>query len=150
MRRLSAVIGFVFILSAVIFGDGLSSGSFWTSAGDSLHAKKVKCDTLVYTVAITPPAAPTLTSPTNGATASHDTLTLKWGTVSGAITYAVQVSTSTTFIPLNSNYLWGYFPTATTGTQAIYTSGATYYWEVNSYNEANTSAWSAVWSFTAP
>ena len=58
---------------------------------------------LLYTIFTTAtiPAAPTLSSPTNGATGVSTSPTLTWNTSSGATSYRLQVSTSSAFQPYN-------------------------------------------------
>ncbi len=95
--------------------------------------------------AVVPPAAPTLSSPTNGATGLATALTVSWSTSTGATTYAAQVSTISTFASTVSNQTGLVATSAAVGGLA---NGATYYWRANATNTAGTSAWSSVWSFT--
>jgi hypothetical protein len=91
--------------------------------------------------------APTLLSPPNGATNQPLTPTLDWSDVTGATTYRVQVSTSSSFTTtvVDQQNL--------TSSQYVVPSGllnnnTQYYWRANASNTQNTSAWSSVWSFT--
>jgi hypothetical protein len=70
-------------------------------------------------------------------------ITLQWGTVPGATSYGLQVSTSPVFATTV------YDATGLTATsQAVSLfPGTTYYWRVNAANNAGTSAWSVVESF---
>jgi hypothetical protein len=99
-----------------------------------------------FTTVPAPPAAPTLSSPTNGATNISVTPTLTWNASTGATSYGLQVSTSSSFSTTVVNQ---------TGiTNASYpvsglAGSTTYYWRVNATNAGGTSAWSTpVWSFT--
>lgn len=102
---------------------------------------------LLYTIFTTAtiPAAPTLLSPTNGATGVSTSPTLSWNASSGATSYRLQVSTSSAFSTLTIDQSG-----ITTTSLAIsgLASGTIYYWRVNATNSAGTSDWSSVWSFT--
>jgi subtilisin family serine protease len=91
-----------------------------------------------------PPAAPTLISPANGANNVSRTATLTWNASTGATSYRVQVSTSSSFTTLV------YDQSGITSTSTIVSglgSRIRYYWHVNATNAGGTSAWSAVWRF---
>jgi subtilisin family serine protease len=93
----------------------------------------------------TVPAAPTLSSPTNGATNVSVPPTLSWSASSGATSYAVQVATSSSFTTI----VYSASGLTTTSTSATGLSASTiYYWRVNATNSAGTSDWSSVYSFT--
>jgi titin len=91
------------------------------------------------------PVAPTLTSPSNGAQYGTATEPLAWGSVAGATTYSVQVSTvstfTTTIFSQSGATASGIFNVTSTKT-------ITYYWRVDAANAGGTSAWSAMWKFT--
>ncbi len=90
--------------------------------------------------------SPALSSPANGATGQPVTLSLSWGSVSGAVSYGVQVSTDMSF---------GSTMSGQSGLTGLYdvvsglTGGVTYYWEVDATGAAATGAWSGAWSFSA-
>jgi hypothetical protein len=91
-------------------------------------------------------AAPALTSPANGVTMVPTSTTLSWGAVSGAQTYDLQVSTSSSFSTI-------FLDNISTGTSAPVSglaNGTTYYWRVRATTSSQTpiSDWSSVWSFT--
>jgi len=106
--------------------------------------------------AITPPAAPTLLSPANGATGIKSPITLTWNAVASAYGYVVMVSPDTAFNTATSQTYSAKYP----GVQLPeLKAGATYYWRartignppvstVTQKSEPPTSAWSSVWSFT--
>lgn len=92
-----------------------------------------------------PPAAPTLVSPVNGATGVSTSPTLTWNASTGAATYRVQVSTSSAF----STTVYDQSGLTTTSTTVTgLASATTYYWRANASNSAGTSTWSSTWSFT--
>jgi photosystem II stability/assembly factor-like uncharacterized protein len=95
--------------------------------------------------AVQPPAAPVLASPATGATGQPTSLTLSWNASSGAASYHLQVSTSSTFSPLVVDQ------SALTGTSSAISGLANstlYYWRVSASNTGGTSAWSSTWSLT--
>jgi subtilisin family serine protease len=94
---------------------------------------------------VLPPAAPVLSSPLANATGQSLTPTLSWTASSGAVTYNLQVSTSSTFATTLLD-LTGL--TTTTRTLSGLTNSTVYYWRVSATNTAGTSAWSATRSFT--
>jgi hypothetical protein len=97
-----------------------------------------------FTTAIAVPAAPALSTPTNGATGLATSLTLSWTAVTGATTYAAQVSTISTFATTVSSQTG---LSVTSAAVAGLAGGATYYWRADAGNTAGTSAWSSVWHF---
>ena len=89
---------------------------------------------------------PALALPANGATAQPLSLSLSWGSVNGAQSYAVQLSTDAAF----GSTLYGQSGlSALSAAVSGLASGTTYYWEANATSATATSAWSSVWSFTA-
>ncbi len=100
----------------------------------------------VTAAAGTTPAAPTLVSPSNGATGVVQPLTLDWNDVANAASYEVQVDSSSTIAsPFVAN------PTVTTSqaTLPTLTAGQTLWWRVRGRNSAGTAgAWSSTRSFT--
>jgi hypothetical protein len=101
----------------------------------------------------TVPPTVTLISPTNGATNRQVSLDGVWNKVftgtmiySGTTTYAVQVSTASTFgtTVINTASL-----TDTSGALGTLAGDAQYYWHVRATNAAGSvGAWSGAWSFT--
>jgi len=91
-----------------------------------------------------PPGAPTLAAPANGATGVAIPAALSWNASSGATSYRVQVSTSSSFATLT-------YDQSVTGTSTSVgglSTNTVYYWRVNASNGSGTSGWSATWSFT--
>jgi len=102
-------------------------------------------DLAIQKVVVTP-AAPTLVSPPDAATnVSIKPTTLTWNASSGAMSYQLQVSTSSTFSTTVVNQ-------SGLGTTSYATSGlvsnTTYFWRVNASNPAGTSPFSSAWQFT--
>jgi subtilisin-like proprotein convertase family protein len=84
--------------------------------------------------------------PLNGATSVSQTPQLTWGAVSGATTYDLQVSTSSTFgtTVINATGL-----TATSYTTGSPLTGATtYYWRTRAANACGVGPWSVVYDFS--
>jgi hypothetical protein len=135
---------------------GALADTFWNSFTNpaaitiAANGSTTSATVVVFTVSNvviigTVPAAPALSLPANGGTFTPKVaLTLSWGTSATATTYAVRVSTSSTF----ANTVFG--QTGLTATMAAYTPahGINYYWEAAATNQLGTGAWSGVWSFT--
>ncbi len=91
-----------------------------------------------------PPSAPTLSSPANGSTGVPRTPTLSWNASSGATSYRVQVSTSSSF----SGTVYDQSGIASTSVTLPQLGGRVwYYWRVNASNASGTSTWSSTWNF---
>jgi hypothetical protein len=91
---------------------------------------------------VAPPSAPNLLSPDDGSSTSDDTPTFTWSSVSGATSYSIQVSTSSTFSTLEINE---------TTSDTSYTPGSplpagTHYWRVRASNTCGDGPWSSTWS----
>ena len=91
-----------------------------------------------------PPAAPTLVSPSNNSSTSDTTPYFDWSAVSGATAYLLQVDDSSSF---NSPEI------STTTGNSDYTASSplatgTYYWRVQASNSYGSGSWSPVWSFS--
>ena len=98
-----------------------------------------------FTTVLAAPAVPVLTSPANAATGITVTPALTWGTVFGAATYRVQLSTISTFATTVADD-----STLTVGTKAItgLANSTVYFWRANAKNAGGTSAWTNAFSFT--
>jgi hypothetical protein len=97
-----------------------------------------------FTTVPAPPIAPTLLSPTDGATDQSLNPTLTWGVVSGALTYHLQLSTSNTFTTTIVDDASLTVLTKEVGPLVI---GTTYYWRVSATNAGGTGPWSSARSF---
>ncbi len=91
--------------------------------------------------------APSITSPSNGATNQDLTLYIDWTDIAGNEGYVYQLDTVSDF---NS----AFFIQDTTGTDVSFKHlsdlffGTTYYWRVMTLNSGGNSAWSPAWNFT--
>lgn len=91
------------------------------------------------------PSAPTLASPSNGATGVSTSAALSWNSSSGATSYRLQVSTNSSFTSL----VYDQSGITSTSRQVSGLANSTlYYWRVNATNAGGTSDWSSVWGFT--
>ncbi len=96
----------------------------------------------IYNGTLQPPA---LSSPVDNATGVALNGSLTWGSVSGATSYKVEVSTQSDF----STTVVSTTETTTTFTfSGELTNNTTYYWRVRSVNGVGESSWSDVWIFT--
>jgi len=84
-------------------------------------------------------SAPTLASPAAGATNVSINPTLSWGSVSGAVSYALQVSTNSGF----SSFIVNQSGISGTSYSINLSYSTTYYWRVNATNSSGTSSWSS-------
>ena len=91
------------------------------------------------------PSVPTLSSPANVATNVAIAPTLSWAASTGAATYNLEYSTSSTFA---SGVVAASGITTTSRAISGLANSTTYYWRVSATNTTGTSAWSAVSSFT--
>jgi transcriptional regulator CtsR len=108
------------------------------------------CKEASATTLAPPPSAPTLKSPASGSTVPTSTPRLEWNASSGAVSYVVQVSTSSSFTNLLVNEtgitnLYYDIAPATLNRNAIY------YWRVDARNSLDsTSSWSSYRYFRTP
>ena len=93
----------------------------------------------------TPPGAPILSSPSNGATGISTSPTLIWNISVGATSYILQVSLVIDFSSFVFNQNVGNVTSKQISGLLV---GTKYYWRVNASNIEGTSAWSSVWSFS--
>jgi predicted phage tail protein len=109
----------------------------YNTVGNSDYSNEASATTLPP-----PPSAPTLKSPASASTVSSLTPRLEWNASSGAVSYGIQVSTTSSFASLLVNE---------TGIANLYYDIApgilkwntTYYWRVNARNSFDgTSSWS--------
>jgi hypothetical protein len=98
-----------------------------------------------FTTIVATPAAPTLASPSNGATGISTSPTLSWSAPTGATSYRLQVSTSSTF---STNVFDQSSITDTSQQVPGLGNNTLYYWRVNATNAGGTSSYSSTRSFT--
>jgi hypothetical protein len=127
---------------------GLAPGLSYTctiSTGVKGLAGGALASNYVWSFTTTAPGTPTLVSPANGAVQQATTPTMFWNAVTGADTYRLQVSPSSSFATTV------YDDSTRTSTSQSLTGlavGTTYYWRVNSKTAGVASSYSTVWSFT--
>ncbi len=132
-------------ISQALTGLASSTTYYWRVSATNAGGTSAYSSTFSFTTVVVVPAAPTLSSPANGATNQTLSPTLTWSASAGAASYGLQVSTDQNFGTTIFDQ------TGLTGTsQALsgLTNGATYYWRVNATNIGGTSAYSTVFSFT--
>ncbi len=88
--------------------------------------------------------APTLTSPANGVTDLGKTVAFAWSTVSGAVSYTLQISTSQVFATTVMNEAG---LSATAANDSGLTNKTIYFWRVEAVGATATGAWSTVEDF---
>ena len=98
-----------------------------------------------FTTIISPPPAPVLSSPSNGATDQPTTLTLDWNESSTANSYRLQVDDDPNF---GSPHYDQAGLTSTEQQISGLSNVTTYHWRANAANAGGTSPWSSVWQFT--
>jgi hypothetical protein len=91
------------------------------------------------------PGVPALASPTNGAINRPVNISLSWGAVLSASSYAIKLSFSSAF---TGTVITQSGITGTTANDSGLSYATTYFWCANATNAAGSSTWSAVWSFT--
>jgi transcriptional regulator CtsR len=97
-----------------------------------------------------PPSAPVLKSPASGLTVSNLTPRLEWNASNGAVSYGIQVATSSSFtnVVVSVTRITDLFYEIAPG---ILNWSRTYYWRVNAVNSYNsTSSWSRYRYFRTP
>jgi subtilisin family serine protease len=90
------------------------------------------------------PEAPTLVSPSDGTPNASRTPTLTWNASTGATSYHVQASTSSSFASLTYDNA---SVTGTSVTLPLLDRKTTYFWHVSASNSNGTSAYSSTFSF---
>jgi transcriptional regulator CtsR len=114
----------------------------YNAAGNSDYSNEASATTLPP-----PPSAPTLKSPASASTVSNLTPRLEWNASSGAVSYGVQVSTSSSFTAslVNETGITDLYYDIAPG---ILNWSTTYYWRVSARDSfGSTSAWSSYWYF---
>ena len=133
--------------SSAVSGLAGNTQYFWhvsatNSAGTSVYSTAFSFTT---TAPPPPPAPPVLATPANGATGVATNPTLTWNASTGATSYRVQVSVSSTFTPTvvdQSGITTTSLPITGLATNTVY------FWHVNATNGGGTSSYSTTSSFT--
>jgi hypothetical protein len=124
---------------------GLAPGTtyYWEVGAVDTSAAPVWSKVWSFTTAASP-VSPLLAAPTNGAAGQPTSLLASWGSIAGATSYAIQVSTAVTFASTVLNQAGLEQPSDSIKGLS---GGTTYYWEVNATGPAGTGSWSAPDSF---
>ena len=125
---------------------GLNNGTtyYWRVKGKNSYGSSGWSTVWSFTTIGAAPQAPTLSTPANLATDQSVSPTLSWNVSSGATSYTLQVSTSSSFGS------FAYNDSGMTGTSQQVTGlnySTKYYWRVQANNSIASSLWSTVWSF---
>ncbi|HOQ48731.1 MAG TPA: T9SS type A sorting domain-containing protein, partial [Candidatus Kapabacteria bacterium] len=91
-----------------------------------------------------PNAPPILTSPLSNSSNVNKNITLQWSPSLNAVSYRVQISTSSNFNNLIVNSL----TTNTSFTTTNLNYNTQYFWRVKAYKQNDSTDWSEVWNFT--
>ena len=118
---------------------------FAVKTGDEVPNWSALSNVVSRTTAANAPAPPVQLSPASGATMIATAPTLIWNASSGATSYHVQLSNSSTFG--TSVVDQSGLSATSVGVSGLAVSTA-YYWRVSATNSSGTSAYSATWSFT--
>jgi hypothetical protein len=124
---------------------GLSAGTTYyyrvrayNAAGNSNYSNEASAATLPP-----PPLAPVLKLPSGGSTVPSRTPRLEWNASSGAVSYGIQVATSSSFTTLLVNETGITDPYYDVAPETL-NWNTTYYWRVNARNSyGSTSGWSS-------
>ena len=118
---------------------------YWRASASNTSGSSPWSTVFSFSTVLAAPATPVLTTPANAATGIAIAPTLTWGTVAGAVTYRIQLSTISTFATTVVDD-----STLTVGTKAItgLANSTVYFWRANAKNAGGTSAWAAAYSFT--
>jgi len=130
--------------SQPIAGLALGTTYYWrvnakNVAGTSAYA------TRNFTTSVAALLPPILAAPADAAVNISTTPTLSWLASTGALTYRLQVDTSTVFA---STVFDDSTLTGLSQLMPTLTNGKTYFWRVNAKNGGGTSAYSTTWRFT--
>ncbi len=131
--------------SHLVSGLANSTGFFWQVSATNVGGTSAWSSVWNFTTIIATPGVPVLSSPSTGITGQATSLTLSWGTVTGASSYTVQLSTVSTFATTVANQAG---LTTASPTVSGLTAGVKYFWRVNALNTGGTSAWAGAWNFT--
>jgi hypothetical protein len=117
---------------------------YWRVGATNAGGTSAYSTAFSFTTIIAAPAAPSLTSPANGAVSVSVNPALSWNTDTGATSYTLQVSTAPDFsvlvatqsLPIGAAVIGPLSPSTL------------YYWRVSAANAGGTSAYSIAFSFT--
>jgi fibronectin type 3 domain-containing protein len=129
--------------TSMTFNGSYNATYYWRVVSSNVSSKTALSSATWSFLTLSPPVAPVLSGPANGATGSPLLPKMVWVMVGGAASYDVYFGTSLKGMALYKNVTTNYaFAKAT-----LLYSG-TYYWSVIAKNAAGSSPVSATWSFT--
>lgn len=145
------------IPGSTLYSSGAADGSvrYWQVRAVSANGTKgAWSDIWKMTIDMTPPATPTLESPSNNALINYNSFWFEWNDVSGAVSYEFRASQSSSTDgsgALNTG-VWHGDASGNQPTESrAWSSGAngTWYWQVRAVDAAgNKSAWTTPWKLT--
>ena len=124
---------------------GLANGTlyYWEVNATNAGGTSAWSNAWNFTTIAQIPTAPILASPANGAINIQINISLVWNASSGAASYRVQLSNTSSFSLMSDTTL-----STTSRVFSSLTANSLYYWRVYAINSAGNSAWSSIWSFT--
>lgn len=132
-----------------VLGGALNNNTqyFWKVNATNVGGTSAYSTAFSFTTIVAAPSAPTLQTPSNGATNISVTPTLDWSDVSGATTYRVQISTNSGFTAIIKD------SAGLAASQFVVGSGVlggntTYYWRALATNAGGSSSFTSGFSFT--
>src|SRR5437867_2566847 len=118
---------------------------YWRVSASNAGGASAYSSPWSFTTIVACPPPPVLASPANNSINQPTSLTLSRNASSGATSYHVQVSTSSTFTSLDVDDAG---LSSTSDPVSGLANNTTYYWRVSASNAGGTSAYSSPWSFT--
>jgi hypothetical protein len=130
--------------SQAVSGLANNTSYYWRVRATNAGGTSAWSSVWSFTTVVAAPGVPVLMSPADRATEVEVNPTVQWQAVTGAVSYQVQVATSSDFGTL----VLDQSGTGTSSAVSGLTNNTTYYWRVRAVNAGGTSVWSSVWSFT--
>jgi hypothetical protein len=132
------------LTSATVIGLANGTTCYWRVNASNIGGTGAWATAASFTTIAAAPAAPLLASPSSGVVGQLLSPVLSWGSVAGAVSYGVQVSTDVNF----GSTVFGQSGLAATATTAAgLANNVSYYWRAEAVN-AGGAGWSNVWIFT--
>lgn len=129
----------------LISGLGNLTQYYWRVNQTNTYGTSTWSSVYSFTTIGVAPGTSTLATPANNTIDITLPPTLTWNASSGAVTYTLQVSTSSSF----TSFIFNDSTLNSVSQQISGLANSTiYYWRVNAKNSYGTSSWSSVWSFT--
>ncbi|MBN1633245.1 MAG: hypothetical protein JW917_03680 [Ignavibacteria bacterium] len=143
--NVTGLTGSGYVVPSGILNNGITY--YWRANASNSSGSSPWSSVWQFTTVISPPLAPNLITPPNGATGVSTSPTMYWSGVSGAISYHIQISQSSQFTSLV------YDQTGITSTSHTIPSGnlvgqTQYFWRVSAINAGGEGPYSTVFNFT--